>query len=153
MMSHVCLLSFFYLSALFQAHLKADKYDKDTSFHLMKTIIRGQDDIVYRLQIEKQDGTEFLLSDFDDFEIAVFTSDLATNYIVESEFIDADDNLIRIPAEKIATLDDGVIRSYLQDGIVRLQITTSLVDSKFPDGNYSQTNIVNTNYYLKTVTE
>ena len=50
----------------------------------MKNIIRGLDDIVYRLQIEKSDGTEFLLSDFDSFDIAVFTSDCAVNYIVES---------------------------------------------------------------------
>lgn len=33
----------------------------------MKTVIRGIDDIVYRLQIERQDGTEFLLTDFDSF--------------------------------------------------------------------------------------
>lgn len=50
----------------------------------MKNIIRGLDDIVYRLQIEKSDDTEFLLSDFDSFDIAVFTSDCAVNYIVES---------------------------------------------------------------------
>ncbi len=118
----------------------------------MKTIIRGIDDIVYRLQIERSDGSEFLLSDFDDFEIAVFTSDAATCYVVESEYIDADDNLVRIPAEKLL-LNNSAVRAYLQDGIVRLQILTSLTDSRFPDGSYTQTNIVNTNNYLKTITD
>lgn len=110
----------------------------------MKTVIRGLDDIVYRLQIERADGTEFLLSDFDDFEISVFTSDISTCYVVEPEFIDADDNLIRIPSDRL---------SALQDGIIRLQVLTSIADSKFPDGVYSQTNIVNTCYYLKTISD
>ena len=110
----------------------------------MKTIIRCADDIVYRLQIEREDGTEFLLSDFDDFEISVFTSDAATCYVVEQEFIDADDNLIRIPSDRL---------SALQDGIIRLQVLTSIADSKFPDGVYTQTNIVNTCYFLKTISD
>lgn len=50
----------------------------------MKTVIRGLDDIVYRLQIERDDGTEYLITDFDEIDIAVFTSDMTTNYIVES---------------------------------------------------------------------
>ena len=111
----------------------------------MKTVIRGIDDIVYRLQLQKEDGTEFLLSDFDDFEIAVFTDDMTRNYIVENEYIDADDNIVRIPANKIADV--------LNDGIIRLHVLTAISDEKFPDGKYSQTNIVDTNYFLKTVTE
>lgn len=118
----------------------------------MKTIIRGIDDIVYRLQIEREDGTEFLLSDFDDFEISVFTSDAATCYVVEPEFIDADDNLIRIPADRLL-LNNTAVRAYLQDGIIRLQVLTSIADSKFPDGVYTQTNIVNTCYFLKTISD
>lgn len=110
----------------------------------MKTIIRGIDDIVYRLQIEREDCTEFLLSDFDDFEISVFTDDAATCYVVEQEFIDADDNLIRIPSDRL---------SALQDGIVRLQVLTSISDAKFPDGVYNQTNVANTCYFLKTISD
>ena len=53
----------------------------------MKTVIRGVDDLVFRLQVEGADGTEFLLSDFDSFNVAVFTSDAATCYVVESEYI------------------------------------------------------------------
>ena len=112
----------------------------------MKTVIRGVDDIVYRFQIERQDGTEFLLSDFDDFEISVFTSDIATCYNVESEYIDTDENLVKIPAEKIASAG-------LADGIIRLQILTSLFDDKFPDGEYNQTNTVDTCYFLKTISD
>lgn len=118
----------------------------------MKTVIRGIDDIVYRLQIERADGTEFLLSDFDDFEISVFTTDAATCYVVEPEFIDPDDNLVRIPADRLL-LNNGAVRSYLQDGIIRLQIITSLTDDKFPDGEYTQTNIVSTCYFLKTISD
>ena len=109
----------------------------------MKNVIRGLDDLVYRLQIERADGTEFLLSDFAAFDIAVFTDDCATCYIIESEYIDADENLIRVPANKIENL--------LNDGIIRLQLLTATDDLNFPDGDYSQTNIVNTNYYLKTI--
>jgi hypothetical protein len=112
----------------------------------MKNIIRGLDDIVYRLQIEKSDGTEYLLSDFDSFDIAVFTSDCADNYIVESQYIDADENLVRIPADKIAS-------SGLADGIIRLQLLTSVIDSSFDDGSYNQTNTVDTCYFLKTITD
>lgn len=112
----------------------------------MKNIIRGLDDIVYRLQIEKSDGTEYLLSDFDSFDIAVFTSDYADNYIVESQYIDADENLVRIPADKIAS-------SGLADGIIRLQLLTSVIDSSFDDGAYNQTNTVDTCYFLKTITD
>lgn len=118
----------------------------------MKNIIRGVDDIVYRLQIERADGTEFLLSDFDSFEVAVFTTDAATCYVVESQFIDADDNLIRIPADRLL-LNNATVRSYLQDGIIRLIITTELTDAKFPDGTNTETNIVSTNYYLKTISD
>lgn len=118
----------------------------------MKTVIRGIDDLVYRLQIERADGSEFLLSDFDSFEVAVFTSDAATCYVVESQYIDADDNLIRIPAEKLL-LNNSAVRAYLQDGIVRLIITTELTDAKFPDGANTETNIVETNYYLKTISD
>lgn len=118
----------------------------------MKTVIRGLDDIVYRLQIQRQDGTEFLLSDFDTFDVAIFTTDAASCYIVEPEFIDADDNLIRIPADRLL-LNNGAVRPYLQDGIIRLQILTSLFDDKFPDGEYNQTNIVDTCYYLKTISD
>jgi hypothetical protein len=118
----------------------------------MKTVIRGIDDLVYRLQIERADETEFLLSDFDSFEVAVFTSDASTCYVVESEFIDPDDNLIRIPADRLL-LNNGAVRSYLQDGIVRLIITTELIDDKFPDGTNTETNIVATNYYLKTISD
>ena len=100
----------------------------------MKTVIRGVDDIVYRFQIERQDGTEFLLSDFDDFEISVFTSDIATCYNVESEYIDTDENLVKIPAEKIASA-----------GLA--------FDDKFPDGEYNQTNTVDTCYFLKTISD
>ena len=109
----------------------------------MKTVIRGVDDIVYRLQIERSDGTEFLLSDFDDFEISVFTSDTATCYVVD---------LVRIPADRLL-LNNSAVRAYLQDGIIRLQVLTSIVDDKFPDGAYTQTNIVNTCYYLKTISD
>ena len=118
----------------------------------MKTVIRGVDDLVYRLQIERADGTEFLLSDFDSFEVAVFTTDAATCYIVESEFIDADDNLIRVPADRLL-LNNGAVRSYLQDGIIRLIITTELTDAKFPDRTNTETNIVSTNYFLKTISD
>lgn len=110
----------------------------------MKTVIRGIDDIVYRLQIERQDGTEFLLSDFDSFQVAVFTDDIATCYNVESEYIDTDENLVKIPAEKIASAG-------LADGIVRLQLLTSVSDSSFPDSQYDQTNTVDTCYFLKTI--
>ena len=112
----------------------------------MKNIIRGLDDIVYRLQIEKSDGTEYLLSDFDSFDIAVFTSDCADNYMVESQYIDTDENLVRIPADKIAS-------SGLADGIIRLQLLTSVIDSSFDDGSYNQTNTVDTCYFLKTITD
>ena len=112
----------------------------------MKNIIRGLDDLVYRLQIERADGTEFLLSDFAAFDIAVFTDDCATCYIVESEYIDADENLVRIPADKIASAG-------LADGIVRLQLLTSVSDSSFPDSQYDQTNTVDTCYFLKTITD
>ena len=118
----------------------------------MKTVIRGVDDLVYRLQIERADGTEFLLSDFDSFEVAVFTTDAATCYIVESEFIDADDNLVRIPADRLL-LNNSAVRAYLQDGIIRLQVLTSIVDDKFPDGENTESNIVATNYFLKTISD
>ena len=94
----------------------------------MKNIIRGLDDLVYRLQIERADGAEFLLSDFAAFDIAVFTDDCATCYIVESEYIDAEDNLIRVPANKIEILNDGIIR---------LQLLTATDDLNFPDGDYN----------------
>lgn len=92
------------------------------------------------------------MSDFDDFEISVFTTDAATCYVVEPEFIDADDNLVRIPADRLM-LNNSAVRAYLQDGIIRLQVLTSIVDDKFPDGAYTQTNIVNTCYYLKTISD
>ncbi len=78
--------------------------------------------------------------------MAVFTDDIATCYNVESEYIDTDDNLVKIPAEKIASAG-------LADGIIRLQVLTSIEDDKFPDGEYNQTNIVDTCYYLKTISD
>lgn len=94
----------------------------------MKNVIRGLDDLVYRLQIERADGTEFLLTDFAAFDIAVFTDDCATCYIIESEYIDAAENLIRVPANKIEILNDGIIR---------LQLLTATDDLNFPDGDYN----------------
>ena len=59
--------------------------------------------------------------------MAVFTDDIATCYNVESEYIDTDENLVKIPAEKIASA-----------GLA-------------PDSQYDQTNTVDTCYFLKTI--
>lgn len=108
----------------------------------MKIKIRGIDDVVYRLQIQNADGSEFLLTDFDDFDVKVFTDDTSNFYDVEPECFDVDDNLIRIPADKLLSLHDGILR---------LILTTELHDEHFPDSTNTETNIIATDYFLKTI--
>lgn len=45
----------------------------------MKDIIRNVDDLIYRLQIEDDSGTEILLSDFSDFTVSLFTNDITNS--------------------------------------------------------------------------
>ena len=74
----------------------------------MKTIIKGSDDLIYRLQLEDRSGTETLITDFHSFTVEIFTDDI-TNSVNVSEYIDSE-NLLRVPAQSLTTLADGIVR-------------------------------------------
>lgn len=108
----------------------------------MKNVIRGIDDLIYTLQIEDDSGTEVLLSDFDDFTISLFTADI-TSAIDVTEYLDSEENLLRVPSQQLTNLVDG---------IVRMKVTVALADSEFPDQTFDQSRITDTCYFLKTYT-
>ena len=108
----------------------------------MKNVIRGIDDLIYTLQIEDDSGTEVLLSDFDDFTISLFTADI-TSAIDVTEYIDSEENLLRVPSQQLTNLVDG---------IVRMKVTVAMTDSEFPDSTFDQSRITDTCYFLKTYT-
>ena len=108
----------------------------------MKDIIRNVDDLIYRLQIEDDSGTEVLLSDFDDFTVSLFTADI-TNAVDVTEYINTEDNLLRVPSQQLTNLVDGIIR---------MKVTVALADSEFPDSTFDQSQITDTCYFLKTYT-
>lgn len=107
----------------------------------MKTIIKGHDDLIYRLQLEDTSGTETMLSDFDSFKVEIFTDNINTAVNV-SQYIDGE-NLLRVPAQSLTTLADG---------IVRLKVSVSMTDTEFPDESFDQSRITDTCYFLKTYT-
>ena len=108
----------------------------------MKNVIRGIDDLIYTLQIEDDSGTEVLLSDFDDFTISLFTADI-TSAIDVTEYLDSEENLLRVPSQQLTNLVDGIIR---------MKVTVALADSEFPDQTFDQSRITDTCYFLKTYT-
>ena len=110
----------------------------------MKNIFRNLDDLVYRLQLEDDTGNEFLLSDFSDFTIELFTDDINSAVMIDSSYIDPEDNLLRVPANVIAPLHDGIIR---------LKLHTAISDPEFPDNQFDQTNITDTCYFIKDYTK
>ncbi len=105
----------------------------------MKTIKRNHDDLIFRVQITDDDDNEYLLSDFDEFAVNVFTDDIDSAVNVDNTFIDSD-NLIRIPANLLADLHDGIIR---------LQVMTALTDAFYPDGQLNESCVTDTCYFLK----
>ena len=109
----------------------------------MKNVIRGVDDLIYRLQIEDDSGTEVLLSDFIDFSVFIFTADIDTAIDV-TDYINTEDNLLRVPAQSLVVLPDGIIR---------MIVTVAMNDSEFPDSTFDQSQITDTCYFLKTYTE
>lgn len=108
----------------------------------MKNVIRGVDDLIYTLQIEDDSGTEVLLSDFDNFSVSLFTADI-TNAVDVTEYINTEDNLLRVPSQQLTNLVDGIIR---------MKVTVALADSEFPDQTFDQSRITDTCYFLKTYT-
>lgn len=110
--------------------------------NLMKNITKGIDDLIYRLQIQDDSGTEILLSDFNDFTVSVFTADI-TSAIDVTEYIDSAENLLRVPSQEL---------SELADGIIRMKVTVAMIDSEFPDSTFDQSRITDTCYFLKTYT-
>ena len=106
----------------------------------MKTIIKGHDDLIYRLELCDSSGTETLFADFDSFKVEIFTSDINTAVNV-SQYIDSLENLLRVPAETLTTLSDGIIR---------MKVSVSLIDTEFPDESFDQSRITDTCFYLKT---
>ena len=108
----------------------------------MKTIIKGVDDLIYRLELCDSSGTETLFADFDSFKVEIFTSDI-NNSVNVSEYIDSLENLLRVPAETLTTLADG---------IVRMKVSVSLIDTEFPDQTFDQSRITDTCYFIKTYT-
>jgi hypothetical protein len=105
----------------------------------MKTILKGHDDLIYRLQLEDNSGTEVVISDFDSFKVEIFTDNINTAVNV-SQYIDKE-NLLRVPAQSLTTLSDG---------IVRMKVSVSMTDSEFPDQTFDQSRITDTCYFLKT---
>lgn len=108
----------------------------------MKDIIRNVDDLIYRLQIEDDSGTEVLLSDFDDFTVSLFTADI-TNAVDVTEYINTEDNLLRVPSQSLQSIADGIIR---------MKVTVAMTDPEFPDSTFDQSRITDTCYFLKTYT-
>lgn len=106
----------------------------------MKYVIKDIDDVVYRLQIESDDG-EFAIQDFKKFVIQLYTRKENDYYTVADSEIDKENNLIHIPASNI---------SHLKDGIIRLKIYTAIEDKGLIDGQYDETHTTETCYYLKT---
>ena len=106
----------------------------------MKTIIKGHADLIYRLELCDSSGTETLFADFDGFKVEIFTSDI-NNSVNVSEYINSTENLLRVPAQSLTTLADG---------IVRLKVSESMTDTEFPDQSFDQSRITDTCYYLKT---
>ena len=109
----------------------------------MKDIIRNVDDLIYRLQIEDDSGTEILLSDFSDFTVSLFTNDI-TNSVDVTQYINSEDNLLKVPSQSLQSIADGIIR---------MKVTVALADSEFPDSTFDQSQITDTCYFLKTYSE
>ena len=105
----------------------------------MKTIIKGHDDLIYRLELCDSSGTETIISDFDSFKVEIFTSDINTAVNV-TQYI-SEENLLRVPAQSLTTLADGIIR---------MKVSVSLIDTEFPDESFDQSRVTDTCFYLKT---
>lgn len=105
----------------------------------MKTIIKGHDDLIYILELCDSSGTETMISDFDSFKVEIFTSDINTAVNV-TQYI-SEENLLRVPAQSLTTLADG---------IVRMKVSVSMADTEFPDESFDQSRLTDTCYYLKT---
>ena len=109
----------------------------------MKDIIRNVDDLIYRLQIEDDSGTEILLSDFSDFTVSLFTNDI-TNSVDVTQYINSEENLLKVPSQSLQSIADGIIR---------MKVTVAMNDSEFPDSTFDQSQITDTCYFLKTYSE
>lgn len=108
----------------------------------MTKIIKGVDDIIYRLVIRDKEDNEFLISEFQSVQVWVFTDNVTNAVEIESEYINSVDNLIHIQADKMTTLNDGV---------VRLKVLFKLPYNDYPDHTLDQSIITDTCYYLKTI--
>lgn len=113
----------------------------------MKNIIRGKDDLLYRLQIDGPGKTEYLLSDFDNIRVDVFTLDENSYCTLDSSYIDTQNNLLRVPA---SALTDA---TKFPDGVVRLRLFLGITDSVFPDSVNDQSATVETCYFLTTIND
>ena len=79
------------------------------------------------------------LEDVDDFNLTFFT-DNSSSGITKSKTDLKEDNLIKIEASELATLNEGLLKVFME-------IKTS--DSDFQDGYYNEIQEMDTNYYLK----
>ena len=113
----------------------------------MKNIIRGRDDLLYRVQVDGPHQTEYLLADFDNVRVDVFTLDPDKYYTLDSALIDVQNNLLRVPA---SSLSDS---TKFPDGNVRLRLFFGITDTVFPDQTNDQSATVETCYYLTTIND
>lgn len=107
----------------------------------MKNIIKGQDDLYYKISMKDANGEELLPSDLHAFTMQFFTSVKDEQY-VEFTKDDLVDDVLRIDGSKL---------SVLQDGALRVRFLLGLSDQNYEDGSYDVTCERLTGYWLKTV--
>ena len=112
----------------------------------MKNIIRGRDDLLYRIEVDGPNKTEYLLADFDSVLVDIYTLDKDSFVTLDASYIDTSNNIIRVPSY---CLDS----SLLPDGNIRLRLSLGIADTAFPDSVNNQTAEVETCYFLTTLSE
>ncbi len=113
----------------------------------MKNIIRGKDDLLYRIEVDGPSKTEYLLSDFESVRVDVFTTNENSYCTLDASFIDTSNNLLRVPA---SALTDA---TKFPDGVVRLRLFFAISDTQFPDQTNDQSATVETCYFLQTIND
>ena len=112
----------------------------------MKNIIRGKDDLVYRIEVDGPNETEYLLSDFDSVEVEIYTTNADSFVTLDSQYIDTANNFLRVPS-------DCLDSSKLPDGKIRLRLYLGLSDTVFPDNVNNQSAEIETCYFLTSLND